>query len=213
MKIATVLVCSLLGLPLAAAQAAQAAEPPGQALQLPAFDAIEFHGAGQLEVAVGAPQSVVAVAASATLAKRTLKVVGNTLLIEQPGYRWRAGDPDLKVAVSLPVLAALTARGKSQTQVTGLADGSTRILLAQDARLAASGRLQQLTVRVDEASVADFARLEIPAAQVSVPDWGRARFNANTALYSPSVGVGSLSTLGQPMPIRSAAEGLARHLR
>ncbi len=123
MKIVTARGGSFPGLPLAARVAGSVA----RGLRQPDIDAIPRPGAGQREVAVGAPQSVLAVAG-----------------------------------------------------------GGTSILPLQVARLAASDLL---------------------------PDWGKARCDANTAFCAASVGVGSLSTLGQPLPLCLATQGLARCLR
>jgi hypothetical protein len=210
MSTATIIAAGLLSLPCVALEAAPIA---AQVPTLPAFNAIEFHGGGQLKIRVGEPQAVAAVGESATLARLSFKVVRGTLVVDQKGYVWHDGDKSLDVQVSLPSLVDLKVRGAANTEVTGFRGGSTEVLLTRDGTLKASGEVEHLAVEVDGASVADFSQLQARSAQVYVPDWGQARFHANTVLYAPSIGVGSVGNLGQPLKLQSAVNGNASRRR
>lgn len=210
MKVATVTLVTLGALACLPATSTQAAEQALDVPPLPAFTAIEFHGAGTLDVAVGAAQSVVAQGEADKRDRVHFAVVKDTLVIDQQGYLWRGGDATLKVQVSLPALTELTARGRSVIQVHGLNGGSTRVLLARSAALTASGTLATLSAEVDGDSSADLRQLSVPTAKLVVPEWGRVRLNPNTLLSAASVGVGSLSATGTRLPQKAAAGEQAR---
>ncbi len=196
------LVASLLI--LAVLSKAQAADTPVR--DLPAFQSIEFHGVGQLQVEAGAAQSVSISGPEAAQSQVTFKVKHGTLYVVHVGYPWRSSDPDLVVQVSLPQLSALTLKGPGRAQLQGLHGGDTQITLLRRASLQARGTVGHLQVQVDRDSVADFSQLTAGSANFTATEGGSARFRASTPLVTSVFGVASVSTAGT-QPLRLVVAG------
>jgi len=190
-------------LTLAVLSKAQAADTPVSGL--PAFQAIAFHGAGQLQVEAGVAQSVSIAGPQAAQSKVSFKVKRGTLYVVQAGYPWRSGDPALRVQVTLPQLTALTMKGRGRARVQGLQGGDTQITLVQ-ASLQARGQVDHLQVAVDGDSFADLSQLTAGSANVTAIDGGSARFRSSTPLVTSVFGVASVSNAGK-QPLRLVVAG------
>jgi hypothetical protein len=192
-------------LTLAVLSKAQAADLPVQGLA--PFQAIEFHGVGELQVEAGAAQSVSVAGPMAAQAQVTFKVKRGTLYVVQTGYPWHAAESGLVVQVGLPQLAALTLKGRGRGQLHGLHGGDTRITLLRQATLKASGTLDHLQVEVDRDSFADLSQVTAGSANVTATEGGSARFRASTPLVTSVFGVASVSNAGtQPLRLMVAGQ-------
>jgi hypothetical protein len=183
--------------------------PVSQERGLDAFHSIDLRGAAELDVLVGARQSVVIQAPAATQARITTTVVNGMLIVESEhsGW-WRPRSGKLTVRITLPKLNALALNGAGRISVSGLAGGATSMVLSGAGDLEASGSLDTLTARLNGAGNADLSHLTATDATVALNGAGNLVVNATHGLDARLNGVGSISYLGSPSQITTEINGI-----
>lgn len=181
-----------------------------QVRELSAFHAISLKGAAQIEITVGAPQSVTVRGTSGALERLTTEVREGTLHVASKPGRWlmpgRGGRLSLQIAV--PQLDSLRLEGGNDVRLSGYEGGTTRLEVLGATRLVASGRVDELVVHLAGAGDVDLAELAAGSVDVSVEGVGSVVVNPIERLNATMNGVGAILYTGTPAQIRTKMNGL-----
>jgi hypothetical protein len=180
------------------------------AREVGSFDSIEVEGTARLEIAIGAPESLVLEGQQAAISKIETEVRGHTLHIDAKRKRWFIGHgrSRLQIRITAPRLALLTLEGGNDVRLTGFNGGTTKIRVTGAAQIKAEGRLEQLTVHMAGAGRADFSKLVADRAKVIVDGIGSVIVNPQDTLDATMNGVGAILYTGTPRKVNTRMNGL-----
>ena len=158
--------------------------------QVPAFDAIEFRGAGQLHVQVGAAQRLRLSCDDDLLAEVTTEVHGRTLVIDYPGeLRFRE---QLSVEIAVPKLSAVDGSGSVEVHLQGAQGPGLHLGISGSGRMQASGKVEHLTARISGSGELRLEALSTDTADVHISGSGSMELDVSTSLSYGISGSGAI---------------------
>jgi hypothetical protein len=173
------------------------------------FKAIDLRGDARLEITVGKDETLVLEGPEASMRRISTRVRGDTLHIRSKrDWLWTDGDPRVTIRITVPRLEALELRGGNDARLAGFSGGTSRIRIEGAAHIEATGRLDQLTVRMSGAGHADLSRLVANKASVTVDGVGRVYVNSLESLDATMNGVGAILYSGNPRVVNTSMNGL-----
>jgi hypothetical protein len=170
------------------------------------FTSIEFSGALDLLVHVGAhEQKLVLSGDDNILPEIRTRVRGDKLVVEHEG--WLRPDVPLLVEVWVPALTGVEASGASDIEVEGLHGGQFELDLsgATDAEL--RGKVDRLDADISGAGDLDAAWLEAKAVVLDMSGAGEAKIWATQTLEIDVSGAGRVVYWGDPTDVREDISG------
>ena len=198
---------------LAVAAPALAAE---EARSVPAFSAVKFAGAGEMDVTVGDRSSVRLEGDADLLRHVTTKVHGDTLEIrEHTEHHWWTWSPffshhneRLVVHIVTPRLTALSLNGAAKATTTGLNGGDMAFSISGAGDLKAQGHVEKLALDIAGAGSAELRDLVEDEAIVTISGAGHAVVQPKQSLHASVSGVGAVHYIGNPPDVTSDIHGL-----
>ena len=162
--------------------------------QVPAFDAIEFRGAGQLQVQVGGPQRLRLSCDDDLLREVTTEVRDGTLIIDYPNELRFAAE--LRVEVVVPELHAVEGNGSVEVQLQGTRGAHLHLGISGSGRMQASGQVEHLAVRISGSGEMALGALSAASADVRISGSGALELAVSTDLNYTISGSGSIHYSG-----------------
>jgi hypothetical protein len=173
------------------------------------FNAIDFRGTAELQIAIGAAPSVQMTGSARVLNSVKTKVHGDTLDIEiSKGRYWFTDSNKLKFIVTAPSLKSLESNGAGDIDIAGLNGGDFELRVAGAHNVKAAGTLESLRVELEGAGNVDFANVPAAAAKVEVNGAGNVEVNVTQSLRGEVNGVGAIRYAGNPQKVESELHGL-----
>jgi Putative auto-transporter adhesin, head GIN domain len=178
--------------------------------ELGAFESISMQGAARLEITVGPTQSVVVEGRERAIGRVTTDVRDGTLYIETRRKDWFVTNSRsrLTLRIAVPKLAALKLEGGNDVRLTGFDGGVSSINVTGAAHIQADGRLDELTVHMAGAGHADFSKLSVNDANVTVDGVGSVIVHPQETLNATMNGVGAILYTGSPHRVNTRMNGL-----
>jgi hypothetical protein len=178
--------------------------------EVDSFDSIDMEGAAKLEITIGEPVSVQVSGHEKAVSRMETEVRGNTLHIKGRARDWviRDNNSRLTVQITLPKLESLELQGGNDVKLAGLRGGDTTIKAEGAANINGFGQLDELTVRLTGAGHADFSKLAVADATVTVDGVGSVIVNAHESLDATMNGVGAIFYTGTPHKVNTRMNGL-----
>ncbi len=176
-----------------------------QTRELPAFSSIEVDGSSDVEVQIGAAQQVAVTGDDNLLDMIDLTVRDGRLTVSSHGsYRSRR---DLKVAITLPALDAVTIEGSGDVVLHGFAGSALKLRIAGSGDIHADGAVDTLALRIAGSGDADLSALKAKTAAVEINGSGDASVFASESLSAATNGSGDIRYSGDPKQLATAVHG------
>ncbi|MET0499102.1 MAG: DUF2807 domain-containing protein [Steroidobacteraceae bacterium] len=174
------------------------------------FDSIDLDGSARLNITIGAAESLSLEGPGRILDQVTTEVRRHTLRIRtrSKGWIWVHGQPRVVVNITVPQLKSLEVKGGNDVRLTGFAGGKSNISIQGAAHVQASGSLDELTVDMNGAGVADLDELVTKQVKVKVDGIGRVVVHPKDELNATMNGIGAILYVGQPREVRTHMNGL-----
>lgn len=161
-----------------------------------AFTAIEFLGAGRIEITIGELKPLELTGDDNVLPLIETKVTNGRLVV-RPTRPIRITQP-LTLKATVPALAAITLSGAGAIVATGLDSDSLQIEVTGAGSVSLAGQTASLSIVLTGAGSVDAATLVANAATVNVSGAGSAFVDAVETLDVTITGVGSVTYSGEP---------------
>ena len=167
-----------------------------QTRKLPAFEGIDFAGAGQLHIAVGGEPSITLEIDDNLIDVITTDVHDGHLVISssQP-YSTSLG---LTATITAPSLLSFCQRGSGDTEIVGVQGEDLSIELLGSGNLRAYGTATQVTAEIAGSGDLDLTGLAGRDVTVDIKGSGDARVHATEKLHASIHGSGSIHYRGDP---------------
>jgi hypothetical protein len=174
------------------------------------FDSIRVRGSARLRITVGEPAALEVEGHEETLRRLDTEVDGGTLQIRTGRKEWSfpGGGTQLVIKVNVPRLESLRLEGGNDVRIEGLDGGDMAINVEGAANLKATGRIDDLVVRLSGAGRADLRNLIAKDAKVTVDGVGSVHVNATESLDATMNGVGAILYSGTPREVNTAMHGV-----
>jgi hypothetical protein len=167
-----------------------------EAREVAPFSSVDLAGANTVAIHVGAPRSVAVIGDDNLVGRVTTRVRAGRLVIDDTGsYTTRA---PMHVSVSVPSLEGVAITGSGTVTVEGLGSAETRVELAGEGTLVASGTTQRLTALLAGAGTLDLHDLAATDANVRLEGAGTIRVRATSTLDATLTGTGTILYGGDP---------------
>ncbi len=159
-----------------------------------AFEAIEFHGAGDLEVRVGEATRLALSADDDLLQEVRTRVQENTLIIDYPDeLRFRE---ELRVEVCLPKLKGVEVMGAAEVEISNVESACLALGLSGSGSIEATGLAESLTASISGSGELELSRLAAGHANVHISGSGDAELNVSDHLQYRISGSGDIEYIG-----------------
>ena len=172
------------------------------------FTSIELRGSAQLDVLVGAAQSIVVEADEQGLAELRTRVNGSRLVIDTRDRSFWVRNSEFRIRVTVPEMTSLELNGATNASVTGFAGGKTSLILSGAGQIEASGTIDHVVAMVNGAGSLDLGHLVAHDAAVTVNGTGNVKVQASGRLDATVNGVGNIEYLGKPADLNTAIHGV-----
>jgi hypothetical protein len=181
-----------------------------QTRELPEFSTIDMEGAAALQISVGSPSSVQIEGDANVLDRIETEVREGTLYIRSRTKNWLPNRNGRHIAVRIhtPKLTLLRLGGGHTASIVGFAGGESQIEVKGAAKITASGELDELTVHLSGAGMANLGELKAANARVVVDGVGRVIVHTTQTLEATMNGMGAIHYLGSPREVRTHMNGL-----
>jgi hypothetical protein len=201
--------CGLLALVACRADQSEPAQTRSQTRVVKAFDAIEMNGFATVDIVVGQTRSVSLSGSEQALEGTQIEVEGSTLRIRTDHHwGWTHHQSRLRIRIAVPQLVALRVRGGNEVMLTGLTGARSRLEIEGAARLIATGKVDQLTVVLEGAGLADLSKLIARDVHVTVDGVGKVIVYSQQSLAATMNGIGAIAYLGSPSRVSTRMNGL-----
>jgi len=177
-----------------------------QARSVAPFTSIELAGSNNIDVRVGAKQSVVVHADSNLLRVVTTVVRSGTLVIGSTSGSFTTRSP-MSVEVNVPALEAMTLSGSGNIAVTGIDTPAMAVNLLGSGNLSASGTTTRLDVTIDGSGNAALRQLIARNAHAVVSGSGTIWLTVTNRLNAAIPGSGSILYAGHPAHVTTTITG------
>jgi len=174
------------------------------------FTAINFHGAGEVNIRVGAPSSL-QVEGGSEVVKDLRSYVKDGVLFIRPNdsrWNWFEGSHKLVLTITMPELKELEANGAGSIQITGLTGGEHKLLVAGAFNIEAQGSVERLQIILEGAGNVNYRDVIAQEAKVELRGAGNVEVRPVQLLDAAVHGVGAVQYVGEPQKVASAIHGL-----
>jgi hypothetical protein len=169
------------------------------------FSAIEADDAINVEVVIGQPTSIEAVADDNLIQRITTRIEDGTLKLGARGSYAAAAAP--VVRETMPKLRRVDLHASSNAVIRGLRGG--RLILSSNGsgEFFADGWVDVIEAEFSGSGGADLAELKADDVSIAINGSGRARVHANRAISAAVNGSGRLTYRGDPSQVRESVDG------
>jgi hypothetical protein len=175
---------------------------------LPPFHTVDVTGASSLDVATGAPQSVVVRADGNLLSRITTRVASGHLVIGNRPGRYSFRTP-VRVRVTVPSVTALALSGSGDITVSGIHNAVLDLSLAGLGTIQASGTTARLHVDISGAGAAELGQLVARDVTADVSGEGQMQLTATRSLRATVSGNATIRYHGDPSRVVTHVSGIA----
>ena len=176
-----------------------------QTRALPSFTGLNLAGGNEVNVVVGAPQSVAVNADTNLISHVTTRVVAGTLVIGETGSF--TSHAPMNVEVSVPSLTTLTLSGDGQISVTGISAPQLTVTVPGSGLLSASGTVTRLDVTLRGDGMAELSQLSARDAHAVLTGSGLIKVDATSSLNASMPGTGLIMYTGNPPQVVTSVTG------
>lgn len=170
------------------------------------FQSINLSGQGQVEVQIGSPQSLEITFDDNLLELVETKVVDGQLTIStRESYN---SQLPLLIKITMPSIERAGLSGIGSMTLDGLDGQRLEVRVSGVGQLKASGKVQELLVRLSGTGDADLEELVAESADVTVSGVGNAKIHATQQVNATASGVGGVLIFGNPPEVQSKASGV-----
>ncbi len=196
-----------LGLSGTVASPAGSADNVSQPRAVSGFDRVRIQGAFNTSIIAGAHETRVLLTANSDMLDMITTTVQSHTLVVSLREGLVLADRVPTIAISLPVLRALTQDGAVTTTVMGLNGGDFDLDTSGSGRLTASGRASRETVTLNGASKIDTTGIDARDVIVANNSVGLAEVRASDSLIANVNGVGEIRFTGSVKRVESHVNG------
>jgi hypothetical protein len=168
-----------------------------QSRALPPFTGVDLAGANNVDIHVGAPQSVVVHTDADLLDRVTTRVRSGRLVIATSPGRFAATTPTY-VTVSVPSLDRLELAGAGNISVSGIEAQRLTVALPGSGNIHAAGKAARLDVTIAGSGTAELAGLTARDATADLSGSGTIMVTATRSLTASLSGDGTILYGGNP---------------
>ncbi len=179
-----------------------------QARAVPSFTGLDLAGSNEVNVVVGAPQSVVVHADTNLISHVTTRVVAGTLVIADTGSY--TSHAPMNVEVSVPSLTVLNLSGDGQLSVTGITASQLTVTVSGSGLLSASGTVTRLDVTLRGDGMAELSQLSARDVHALLAGSGLIKVHATSSLNASVPGTGLIMYTGNPAHVVTSVPGSGR---
>lgn len=210
---ATLITLSLATLLLSACGTRGSGDPVTEERELDPFHAIEFGGAIDLVVHVGAAEQKVVISGDDNIVSEIdTRVSGDKLHVEHEG--WLRPKQTLKLEIWVPTLDSVEASGATDIDIEGLVGERFELDVSGAADAELRGKVTQLDIEVSGAGDVDARSLEAENVVLDMSGAGEAKVWATGKLDVDISGSGEVEYWGNPSEVQqdiTGAGSLHRH--
>jgi hypothetical protein len=178
------------------------------------FDAIELRSQADMEVTVGAAQTLTVEAGQAQQPRIVTRVEGHTLIVESAGHpghshiHFGSDTPHAAITITLPGLTALRVLGAGRFNLHQLKGEQFDFDIQGAADLRADGAVDRFKLRIEGAAKVNAADLQARTVEVDVDGAGSATVRATESLKAKVDGIGRIVYFGDPPTVDKHVSGL-----
>ncbi len=166
-----------------------------EARSCPTFHAIQFHGAGELEVNVGSEPGVLLSGDHDLLPGVRTEVEDGVLSIRYPNdYDF---DESLCVSIGLSSLDGLQIYGSADARIEGVHGELLQLEISGSGNICARGTAEHLEVLISGSGDLDLEALDTQEASIRISGSGEAQLNVARDLHYHISGSGDIEYIGQ----------------
>lgn len=181
-----------------------------ESADLGAFNAIDFNGAGKVNITVGEPSGVNIEGGARVIKHLRIYVQNETLHIRPTNAHWSWLDSpqQLTLTIGAPELKSLSTKGAGSIDIKGFKGGEHRVMIAGAFNIEAHGELDRLQIALHGAGNINYSDVTAQTAVVTVRGAGNVDVKPIKLLDAAVHGVGAVQYLGEPEKVESAIHGL-----
>ena len=174
------------------------------------FDAVDFHGAAELNIVVGQPSEFSVSGGERAVKQLETSVRGNTLYLraQKSGWSWFGDQRKLVLNIHTPSLISFVSNGAGDVHISGLAGGEHTVRIAGAHNVEAEGTLDSLTIELDGAGNIDYGKVKTREVNVRVNGAGNVEVDPTVSLDAQVNGVGAVQYRDEPQRVTSSIHGL-----
>jgi len=176
-----------------------------QTRALPGFTSVNLAGDNEVNVVVGAPQSVVVNADTNLISHVTTRVAAGTLIIGETGSF--TSHAPMNVDVSVPSLTVLNLSGDGQISITGISAPQLTVTVPGSGLLSVSGTVTRLDVTLAGAGMAELSQLSARDVHAVLTGSGLIKVAATSSLNASVPGSGLIMYTGNPAQVVTSVTG------
>lgn len=193
---------------LALLHSASAAFAGEQTRELASFSRLRVNGSTDVDVRVGAGQSVIVEGSDSQLDRVVTEVKGDTLVVSNRGMYLDNERSKLRVHITVPRLNAVEISGSGDVQVNALAGSQFAVAISGSGDVKAQGSgVDSLSVTISGSGDADLRALPTRSAAVNVAGSGDVKVNVTEALSANLLGSGDIRYAGNPRRVNKNVAG------
>jgi len=174
------------------------------------FRAVDFRGAGEINIEVGAPPAL-RIEGGSEAVKNLKAYVENGVLFVRPTDRhwnWLEGQHALTLNIAVPELKQLETNGAGNIHITGLRGGEHTLRTAGAFNIEARGSIERLRITLEGAGNVNYRDVVAQEAKVDLRGAGNVEVQPVKLLDAAVHGVGAVQYVGDPQKVESAVHGL-----
>lgn len=180
-----------------------------QTLKLPGFNAVKSDGIFDIEIVVGAAQSVIIKGPATTIAQTSFAVVDGELRIVGPeGKHGLSFTNDNKILITMPALRQFRGKGVGEVVINNVSGDRIDLAYEGVGSLEVSGKTKWLRLKGSGVGSIDTKKLLAEDADVDFDGVGGVEIYSSNHLNAVVHGVGSLTYYGKPKSINRQADGI-----
>ncbi len=179
-----------------------------QSVSVSGFDAIDFRGAGQLDVTVGEKESVEITGSEKRVENVTAEVVDGVLVIKENSKGIFGSRGDLTITVTVPELKAVDISGAGDIDVQGIDSPEFDFTLSGAGDIRLEGRADTVSITCSGAGDLDAEDLKAKNLELSVSGAGDADVYASENISISVSGVGDVTYFGDPNVKSKSVSGI-----
>jgi hypothetical protein len=176
--------------------------------ELGPFSRISLNGEADVNVQVGAEQSVSLRADDNLIGDVQTRVQGGTLDISQPDNVDLDPDIGINVKIAIPSLESIELSGAGDVRVTGVSGSTFRTVVSGAGNVTATGKVDRVEVEVTGAGDVVLSELVAGDANVEISGAGDVHVYASDSLSASVSGAGDIVYSGDPQQVEKDVSGV-----
>jgi hypothetical protein len=177
--------------------------------KMPAFTAVSSNGAIDVDINVGAAQSVTFKGKAADLKKIKVNVVDGELQLDGSAEKSAMFfSDDKKFVITMPAIRSFKGKGVGVVDIEHITGDEIDISYEGAGELEASGNIKTLRLKANGVGEVDTKKLRAENVEINLQGVGEAKVFASKTLNAEVKGVGALTYFGNPATVNKTGEGI-----